>query len=48
MKAVQAFSEQDRLAIQPGDNIVIIEGHPELYWWRGQNSRTFEIGQFPR
>jgi activated CDC42 kinase 1 len=20
----------------------------ELYWWKGQNQRTFDIGQFPR
>lgn len=20
----------------------------ELYWWKGQNQRTFHIGQFPR
>ncbi|XP_075237189.1 activated Cdc42 kinase isoform X1 [Lycorma delicatula] len=48
MKATQPFSEPDRLNIQTGDNIVIIDGHPEFYWWRGQNTRTFEIGLFPR
>ena len=31
-----------------GDTLVIIDGKPEHFWWRGQNQRTFDIGDFPR
>lgn len=48
MKALQHLSDPDRLAVEPGDQVAIINGHPELYWWLGQNLRTFKIGQFPR
>lgn len=29
------------------DRILVIDGQPEKYWWRGQNQRTYEIGWFP-
>lgn len=29
------------------DRILVIDGQPEKYWWKGQNQRTFEIGWFP-
>uniref|UniRef100_A0A1B6CMD1 Activated CDC42 kinase 1 n=2 Tax=Clastoptera arizonana TaxID=38151 RepID=A0A1B6CMD1_9HEMI len=48
MKALQKFSEPEKLNIEPGDQIAIVDGRSELYWWRGQNLRTFDIGQFPR
>ncbi|XP_076320249.1 uncharacterized protein LOC143230486 isoform X2 [Tachypleus tridentatus] len=48
LKAVQAFEETDRLSVQIGDEIQVIDGRPEHYWWKGQNQRTFEIGVFPR
>ena len=48
VKAIQSFSEENKLAIEPGDTIIVIDGKPEHFWWRGQNQRTFDIGDFPR
>ena len=48
VKAIQSFSEESKLAIEPGDTIIVIDGKPEHFWWRGQNQRTFDIGDFPR
>uniref|UniRef100_T1JF86 Uncharacterized protein n=1 Tax=Strigamia maritima TaxID=126957 RepID=T1JF86_STRMM len=48
MKALQKLQEDNKLAIEQGDIIVVIEGRSENYWWKGQNQRTFAIGQFPR
>nr|CAD7400794.1 unnamed protein product [Timema cristinae] len=48
MKALHKFEEADKMTIEQGDNIIIIDGRAELYWWVGQNQRTFHIGQFPR
>jgi activated CDC42 kinase 1 len=31
-----------------GDTIIVIDGQPEHFYWKGQNQRTFEIGLFPR
>ncbi|XP_034184904.2 activated Cdc42 kinase [Osmia lignaria lignaria] len=48
MKAVNHFEETDKMTIEQGDQIVILDGRPENYWWKGQNQRTFQIGPFPR
>lgn len=48
MKAMQPWDEEGRLKVEVGDLIVIIDGSSENYWWRGQNQRTFEVGDFPR
>ncbi|XP_048397984.2 tyrosine kinase, non-receptor, 2b isoform X3 [Stegostoma tigrinum] len=48
MRALQDFSELDKLQIQMNDVITVIEGRAENYWWRGQNKRTLKVGQFPR
>ncbi|XP_012139308.1 activated Cdc42 kinase [Megachile rotundata] len=48
MKAVNHFEETDKMTIEQGDQIVILDGRPENYWWKGQNQRTFQIGLFPR
>lgn len=48
MKVLQQHNEPDKLSIEPGDHVAIIDGRPDLYWWMGQNLRTFDIGQFPR
>lgn len=29
------------------DRILVVDGQPEKYWWKGQNQRSFEIGWFP-
>ena len=31
-----------------GDTIIVIDGQPEHYYWKGQSQRTFDIGFFPR
>ncbi|KAL7057300.1 hypothetical protein AAHC03_019013 [Spirometra sp. Aus1] len=48
VEAVQIFDEADRMDVEVGDRIVVIDGRPENFWWRGQNLRTGEIGSFPR
>lgn len=48
MKALTAFEEAGKMSIDPGDQIAIIDGRPENYWWKGQNQRTFQIEHFPR
>jgi hypothetical protein len=34
--------------VSVGDTILVIDGQPEHFYWKGQNQRTFEIGFFPR
>lgn len=48
MKALDKFEEEEKMKIVQGDSIAIIDGRAELYWWKGQNLRTFQVGQFPR
>lgn len=48
MKALNRFEETNKMSIESGDQIVIIDGRPENYWWKGQNQRTFQVGFFPR
>ncbi|XP_014230636.1 activated CDC42 kinase 1 isoform X2 [Trichogramma pretiosum] len=48
MKALSRFEEPERLQIDQGDQIAIIDGRPEHYWWKGQNQRTYHVGVFPR
>lgn len=49
MKAVTAFDNvEGKMSIESGDQIVIIDGRPENYWWKGQNQRTFQVAHFPR
>lgn len=48
MKALNRFDEPEKMNIEHGDQIVILDGRPENYWWKGQNQRTFQIGAFPR
>ncbi|BFZ23327.1 hypothetical protein BsWGS_26366 [Bradybaena similaris] len=48
VKAVQAFHEEGRLAVEEGDLITVIDGKPDRFWWKGQNRRTTEMGTFPR
>ncbi|KAG5345972.1 ACK1 kinase, partial [Acromyrmex heyeri] len=48
MKALTTFEETDKMSIESGDQIAIIDGRPENYWWKGQNQRTFQIAHFPR
>ncbi|XP_012228101.1 activated Cdc42 kinase Ack isoform X2 [Linepithema humile] len=48
MKALTAFEETGKMSIELGDQIAIIDGRPENYWWKGQNQRTFQVAHFPR
>ncbi|KAK7071910.1 ATP binding [Halocaridina rubra] len=48
MKALQPFEEEGRMKVDVNDFIIIINGRSENYWWKGQNQRTFEIGDIPR
>ena len=37
-----------KLEVLDGDQIAVIDGRPDFFWWTGQNQRTFDIGIFPR
>jgi len=40
--------DPSKLEIEVGDRIIVIDGQPDHYWWKGQNLRTFQIGNFAR
>lgn len=42
------YKDSDRLSLNEGDFIAIVDGRSELKFAKGQNQRTFEIGIFPR
>lgn len=44
MSALNDQHEEDKLKVNEGDEIAIVDGKADLYWWKGQNQRTFEIG----
>ncbi|KAK3860468.1 hypothetical protein Pcinc_033481 [Petrolisthes cinctipes] len=48
MKVMQMFEEEGRLKVEAGELVAIIDGSPELYWWKGQNQQSFAIGDIPR
>jgi activated CDC42 kinase 1 len=52
MKARQPYKQdttvKTKLDIEINDSIVIIDSHPDKFWWKGQNSRTCQVGYFPR
>ena len=48
VKVVHPYNEENKLHMELGDTIIVIDGKPEHHWWRGQNQRTFDIGDFPR
>ncbi|GJQ71627.1 Ack [Trypoxylus dichotomus] len=50
MKAQTSVAEsgEDKMSVEEKDEIAVIDGNVELYWWKGQNLRTFQIGLFPR
>lgn len=48
MKATQNFSEPNKLEIEEGDHIIVVNGESENFWWKGQNKRTGQMGLFPR
>ncbi|XP_023210456.1 activated CDC42 kinase 1-like [Centruroides sculpturatus] len=48
LKAVQRFEEADKLIVEIGDILEVIDGKSDHYWWKGQNQRSFKIGLFPR
>ncbi|XP_058118561.1 activated Cdc42 kinase Ack [Anopheles ziemanni] len=47
-RAVTNYNTENRLAVQQGDTIVIIDDRTELQFIKGQNQRSFDIGTFPR
>lgn len=40
--------DMSKLDVEIGDRIVVIDGQPDYFWWKGQNMRTFQIGHFAR
>ncbi|XP_075752450.1 activated Cdc42 kinase isoform X2 [Rhipicephalus microplus] len=48
LRVLRTVQENGRLELEPGDLVEVLDGRPEHHWWRGQNQRTFHVGQFPR
>lgn len=51
MQVSQAFHEEgdrEKLQLEDGDKVIIIDGKPDHYYWKGQCLRTFQVGLFPR
>lgn len=48
VKAICTFNEENRLNVEIGDMIALIDERPDLKFIKGQNQRSFEIGTFPR
>ncbi|KAM4843352.1 LOW QUALITY PROTEIN: non-receptor tyrosine-protein kinase TNK1 [Thomomys bottae] len=46
-RCVRDVTEPGALRMESGDPITIIEGSPDSTTWKGQNGRTFKIGNFP-
>eukprot|EP00070_Physeter_catodon_P000443 XP_007100732.1 non-receptor tyrosine-protein kinase TNK1 isoform X1 [Physeter catodon] len=46
-RCVRDVTEPGVLRMEPGDPITIIEGSPDSTTWKGQNGRTFKVGNFP-
>ncbi|XP_057569893.1 non-receptor tyrosine-protein kinase TNK1 isoform X2 [Hippopotamus amphibius kiboko] len=44
---VREVTEPGALRMEPGDPITVIEGSPDSTTWKGQNGRTFKVGNFP-
>ncbi|XP_036330336.1 uncharacterized protein LOC118742394 [Rhagoletis pomonella] len=47
-KASRSYLEENRLKIEAGDTLAIIDGRADLKLIKGQNQRSFDIGVFPR
>ena len=47
LKAMGNFNLENKLEVQAGDTIVLIDGSSGQ-WWKGQNLRTYDIGDFPK
>ncbi|KAL9702887.1 hypothetical protein quinque_006405 [Culex quinquefasciatus] len=47
-RAVMNYNTPNRLVLEQGDSIAVIDDRPELQFIKGQNQRTFDIGTFPR
>ncbi|XP_069857623.1 non-receptor tyrosine-protein kinase TNK1 isoform X2 [Dipodomys merriami] len=46
-RCVRDVTESGALRMESGDPITIIEGSPDSTTWKGQNGRTFKMGNFP-
>lgn len=47
-KAICFYNEENRLKIEQGDMIALIDERADLKFIKGQNQRSFDIGTFPR
>lgn len=47
-KAIGFYNEENRLKIEQGDMIALIDERADLKFIKGQNQRSFDIGTFPR
>ncbi|XP_058457403.1 activated Cdc42 kinase Ack [Malaya genurostris] len=47
-RALMNYNAENRLSLNQGDTIAVIDARPELQFMKGQNQRTYDIGTFPR
>ncbi|CAD0196893.1 unnamed protein product [Chrysodeixis includens] len=45
--AALSYRRPNKMGIDAGDAIILVDRRPELHWWKGQNQRTLEVGLFP-
>jgi activated CDC42 kinase 1 len=51
MQALQPFQEEndpEKLSLEEGEKIVVIDGRPDRYYWKGQSQKSYDVGLFPR
>jgi serine/threonine protein kinase len=48
IKTTEAFKEEGKLALEAADQVALIRFEQNQDNWRGQNQRTFDIGDFPK
>jgi len=46
--SAECSDDSANLDLEVGDKIIVIDGQPDHFWWKGQNLRTFQIGKFAR
>lgn len=46
--SMEISNDSANLDLEIGDKIIVIDGQPDHFWWKGQNLRTFKIGKFAR
>ncbi|KAF6034133.1 hypothetical protein EB796_007563 [Bugula neritina] len=48
LKVSKNCAEKNKLSLQEGDVVTILDSAAECFYWRGQNRSSTEVGQFPQ